>query len=243
MIPDDEPTGQPPDSMETINDDVVSEKTIKKNTTTFDIVNTTPPSTENGATSEGNKNEEKRSENKVITMKDPVVPVEANSTTTQRITEEATNTVIVKNKITTPVTFQHRPSKGSTNLNVLKAHQHIFSALQLIEPTLRIITFHNETIDTSDQFQSSALKYTSTFRDFYKDPKSSRVYVSHKIEFAIPLGNIKYGNRQQLPIIFDTLVTNNTYLSLNKVCTYKEYFIGFFTHIDPKVTLQDNFRN
>lgn len=74
-------------------------------------------------------------------MIDPVLPVEANSTTTQRTIEEATNTVIVHNKITTPVTFQRRPSKGSTNLYVLNAHQNIFPAMQLIESTLRIITF------------------------------------------------------------------------------------------------------
>ena len=59
----------------------------------------------------------------------------------------------------------------------------------------------------------------------------------------IPLGEIKYGNRQQLSNIFDTLVTNNTYLNLNKFSTHKEHSIGFFTIINPKVTLRDNFRN
>ena len=87
--------------------------------------------------------------------------------------------------------------------------------MKLIDPTLKLITFQNETIDTTDQFPSSALEYTSKFKDFYKDPKTSRVYISHKIESAIPLGEIKYGNRQQLSNIFDTLVYNNTYLNLN----------------------------
>ena len=96
---------------------------------------------------------------------------------------------------------------------------------------------------TPDQFPFSAMEYTSKFKDFYKDPKTSRVYISHKIECAIPLGEIKYGNRQQLSNIFDTLVSNNAYLNLNKFCTHKEYSIGFFTHINPKATLCDNFRN
>ena len=58
MILDDEPTNQPPNSIEIIDDDLVNEKTIKKKTTTFDIPNNTPPSTENETTSEGNKNKE-----------------------------------------------------------------------------------------------------------------------------------------------------------------------------------------
>ena len=65
--------------------------------------------------------------------------------------------------------------------------------MKLIDPTLKLITFQNETIDTTDQFSSSVLEYTSKFKDFYKDPETSRVYISHKIESAIPLGEIKYG--------------------------------------------------
>ena len=65
----------------------------------------------------------------------------------------------------------------------------------------------------------------------------------HKIESTIPLGEIKYSNRQQLPNTFDTLVTNNDYLNLNKFFTHTEHSIGFFTHINPKVPLRDNFRN
>ena len=68
--------------------------------------------------------------------------------------------------------------------------------MNLIDPTIKLITFQNETIDTTDQFPSSTLEYTSKFEDFYKDPNTSRVYTSHKIESAIPLGEIKYGNRQ-----------------------------------------------
>ena len=115
--------------------------------------------------------------------------------------------------------------------------------MKLIDPTFKLITFQIETIDTTDQFPSSALEYTSKFKEFYKDPKTSRVYISRKIESAIPHGEIKYGNRQQLSNIFDTLVSNNAYLNLNNFCTHKEHSIGLFAHINPKVTLRDNFRN
>ena len=116
--------------------------------------------------------------------------------------------------------------------------------MKIIDPTLTLFTFQNETIDTTDQLPSSALEYTSKFKDFYKDPKTSRVYISHKIESAISLGEIKYGNRQQLSNIFDNLlVTNNAYLNFNKYCTHKKHSIEFFTHINPKVTQYDNFRN
>ena len=162
---------------------------------------------------------------------------------TQRTNEITTAAVIVNHRITTPVTLQLRPSKGSTNLNVLKAHKDIFSTMKLIDPTFKLITFQNEIIDTTDQFPSSAMECTSKLKDFYKDPKTSRVYISHKIEITILLGEIKYGNRQQLSNTFDTLVTNNACLNLNKFYTHKEHSIGFFTHINPKVTLRDNFRN
>ena len=103
--------------------------------------------------------------------------------------------------------------------------------MKLIYPTLKRITFQNEIIDTPDQFPFSAVEYTSNFK------------VSHKIESAIPLGDIKYGKRQQLSNILDTLVTNNAYLDLNKFSTHKEHSIRFFTHMNPNVTLRDNFRN
>ena len=82
----------------------------------------------------------------------------------QRTIATATVAVIVKNRITNPVTLQLMPAKSSTNLNVLKAHKNIFSATKLIDPTLKIITFQNETIDTSDQFPSSTAEYTSKFK-------------------------------------------------------------------------------
>ena len=120
---------------------------------------------------------------------------------TQRLIEIVTAVVIVSHRITTPVTLQLRPSKGSTNLNVLKAHTNIFSAMKLIDPTLKLTTFQNEIIDTTDQLPSSALKYTTKFKNFHKYPKTSRVYISHKIESATALGEIKFGNREQLATV------------------------------------------
>ena len=116
----------------------------------------------------------------------------------QRTIATATVAVIVKNRITNPVTLQLMPAKSSTNLNVLNAHKNIFSVMKLTDPILKLINFQNEIIDTSDQFPSFAAEYTSKFKEFYKYPKPSRVYISHKIESAIPLGDIKYGKRQQL---------------------------------------------
>ena len=76
-----------------------------------------------------------------MTLKDPELPPNANNIMTQRTIEKATTAVIVNHRIIIPVTFQLRPSKGSTNLNVLKAHKNIFSAMKLIDPTLKLITF------------------------------------------------------------------------------------------------------
>ena len=149
----------------------------------------------------------------------------------------------MNNIITTPVTLQLRPSKGSTNINVLKAHQKIFSAMTLVDPTLKSLLFKTNKLTPRINFNPPNQSTLPRSKIFIKNTKSSIVYISHKIESAIPLGDIKYGNKQQLSNIFDTLVTNNSYLSLNKFYTHKEHFIRLFTHINPKVTLRDNFRN
>ena len=151
-----------------IDDNVEKEKTIKKKTTTFNKPNTTSPSDEKIITSEGNKIEEETPEIDIIVLKDPELPAETNNTMTQQTIEIATAAVIVNNRIITPVTLQLRPIKGSTNLNVLKAHKNIFSAMKLIDYILKLITFQNEIIDTSNQFPSSAAEYTSKFKEFYK---------------------------------------------------------------------------
>ena len=139
MNSDEVPTVQPPDSLEIIDDEVEIKKTLNRKTTTFATTNTTPPSNENEATHDQNKNREKHTNTDIS----PILP-EANNTMTQRTIEVATAAVIVSNRIATPVTLQLRFSKGSTNLNVLKAHQNVFSAMKLIYPTLKIITFQNE---------------------------------------------------------------------------------------------------
>ena len=160
MIPDDEPTVQPPDPSEVIDDDIENEKT----TTTFDTPNNILPFNENTTTFNENKNEEQSPEIEIITLNDPDLSPNTNITMTQRTIEIETAVVIVNHQITTLVTLQLRPSKGSTHLDVLKAHKNIFSAMKLIDPTLKLITFQNETIDTTDQFPSSALEYTSKFK-------------------------------------------------------------------------------
>ena len=102
MIPDDEPTVQPPDSSEVFDDDVEKEKTVKKKTTTFDTPNNIPPSNENTMTSNTNKNKDQHPQNEIMTLKDPVLPPNANNTMTQRTIEIETAAVIVNYRITTP---------------------------------------------------------------------------------------------------------------------------------------------
>ena len=74
MNPDDEPTSQPPDSLEIIDDEVVIDKTLKKKTTTFETPNNTPTFSENEETNEQNKNQEKHPNTDVITLRSPVLP-------------------------------------------------------------------------------------------------------------------------------------------------------------------------
>ena len=105
MIPDDEPTVQPSDSSEVFDDDVEIEKTDKKKTTTFDTLNNIPPSNENTTVFNKNKNKEQSPEVDIITLKDPDLSPNANNTMIQRTIEIATLAVVVKHRITTPVTL------------------------------------------------------------------------------------------------------------------------------------------
>ena len=150
MIPDEESTVQPPDSSKLIDNDAEKERTPQKKITTFDTPNNNPPSIKNNMSTKGNKNHEEIPEIEIITIKDPELPPNANNTMTQRTIEISTAAVIMNHRITTPDTLQLRPSKGSTNLNVLKSHKNIFSAMKLIDPTLKLITIQNDIIDTTD---------------------------------------------------------------------------------------------
>ena len=112
--------------------------------------------------------------------------------------------------------------------------------MKLVNPTIKIITFTHKTIGSSDE--SPFENYTTVFKEIFKCSKSSRVYITHKIESAIPLSVIKYGNKNQLSNIYATLVNHNAYLSHRKFESHKEYSIGVFSNINPKVTLRDSLR-
>ena len=150
--------------------------------------------------------------------------------------------VIVNHRITTPVTIQLRLSKGRTNLNVLKAHI-ISSPPWNYWSSTQIYYIPKWNRWQHRLFLILSIGIHIQVQKILQRSKTSRVYISHKIESAIPFGEIKYGNRQRLSNIFDILVTNNAYLNLNTFCTRKEHSVGLFAHINPKITLRDNFRN
>ena len=163
-------------------------------------------------------------------------------TKAQRTIDIATAVVRINKRFTTPVTLEIRPSNGASNLNVAQAHRNIFMSLKLIEPTAKFITPGNITIDSHDDFPSEASKYTSMFHDFTKCPKTSRVYISFKIESSRSLGELKHGNNTHLENIFDTLKKNNAFLRHEKFKSHKEHSLGFFVDINPRVTLRETLR-
>ena len=90
-------------------------------------------------------------------------------------------------------------------------------ALKLIEPTVKCINPGNDTIDSHDDFPSEASSYTTIFNDFKKCPKTSKVYISFKIESSRSLGDFKHGNNAHMENIFDTLKRNNALLRHEKI--------------------------
>ena len=68
--------------------------------------------------------------------------------------------------------------------------------MKMKDPTLKLIS--NETvIDTELQF-SEGNDYTNVFTKIIKCPKTSRVYISHKIESAKSIAELKYGNNKEM---------------------------------------------
>ena len=159
---------------------------------------------------------------------------------TQQTIKIATVAVNINNRITTPVTLEIRPGKGNATINVVNSHKRLFPAMKLVDPAIKIISFTHKTIDFFDELYFE--NYTSVFKEIFKSPKSSRVYITHKIESAIPLSVIKYGNKNQLSNIFATLVNHNAYLSHRQFESHKEHSIGVFSNINPNVILRDSLR-
>ena len=187
-------------------------------------------------------------QNDLPTLKIPVEIDDVDNNTlptsllTQRTIEVASAAVIINNRIATPVTLQIRPKSGKSSIEIIQVHRNIFHAMKMIDPPLKIITFQNKSIDTFDQFPIDEKSYTETFKDINKDPKTSRAYISFKIESSKHMSEIKHGYSTNVLNIFKTLVDNNAFLNLNKYSYHREHSIGFFANVNPKITLRENLR-
>ena len=109
--------------------------------------------------------------------------------------------------------------------------------MKMKDPMLKIIS-NEVVIDTELKF-TDGNDYTNVFTNIIQCPKTSRVYLSHKIESVRSIAELKYGNNKAMTNIFNTLVANGAYLSHNKFQSHREYAIGFFVIINPCVILHD----
>ena len=247
-IPKDLPDPAPPDFLQ--NDEKNNENVVnaKSPTKTKAKSNTMPESMKKHTKTQAEKSVAFTPQNDRPTLKTPVEIDDVDNRTsplsllTQRTIEVASAAVIINNRITTPVTLQIRPKSGKSSIEIAQIHRNIFHAMKMIDPTLKIITFQNKSIDTFDQFPIDETSYTETFKDINKDPKTSRVYISFKIESSKHMSEIKHGSTTNVSNIFKTLVDNNAFLNLNKYSYHREHSIGFFANISPKITLRENLR-
>ena len=103
----------------------------------------------------------------VVTLK---TSYEAGFSTDKNLTQQkiavASTAVVNNNIITTPIAFQFHPPKDAAPFNVVQAHKHIFSAMKMIDETIKFITFDNKTIDFIDQFPDNQ-NYTTIFKDLH----------------------------------------------------------------------------
>ena len=122
---------------------------------------------------------------------------------TQRTIEIATALVNVNHRITIPVTLQLRPSKGSTNLNILKAHTNIFSPTKLIDLTLKLITFQNKQLTPQTNSYPSR---SNTHQDSKIFTKIQKIHVftyltKSKAPFLLVKSNTATDNNYQISLI------------------------------------------
>ena len=193
----------------------------------------------NGNASETKKQKSKTIENDILMAKTPQND-DTDTTIIERTLQLATQAVIVNKRITTPVTLELKPILGKSNINIALAHLNIFISMKKTDPTLKLIT-DNSSIDTVMQFPKGE-DYTKVFTNLIKDNRTSTVYVTHKIESAKSVSDLKHGNNSDMTNILSTLVENGGFLKHQKFQSHKEHAIGFFVQISPKVTLRENLR-
>ena len=144
-----------------------------------------------------------------------------NNNTNHEVPSKAQRTIAITTivvRINKRITILVTTCKGASNLNVAQIHRNIFMAFKLIESTVKFFNPGNVTIYPLDDFSSEASKHTSMFNEVTKYSKTSRVYISFKIEPSRSISNLKYGNNTHMENIFDTLVKNNA-LSVTKKST------------------------
>ena len=117
------------------------------------------------------------------------IPENEDDANNQRTIQLASAAVIVNKQITTLVILEIRPNQGRYILNVIKAHCNIFTAMEVNDPALKIVTSQNATIDTLLQFPEGK-EYKSTFSDMIKCSQTSRIYITHKIESARSIADL-----------------------------------------------------
>ena len=91
-----------------------------------------------------------------------------------------------------------------SDLNIAQDHRNIFMLLKLIEPTINIFTLENVTINSLDDFPSEASQYTFIFNDVKKCPKTSRAYITFKIESSRSILDLKQNNYSSMQKRFAT---------------------------------------
>ena len=82
--------------------------------------------------------------------------------------------------------------------------------MKKIDPTLKLIT-ENASIETVMQF-SKGDNDTKLFTNIFKDNKTSTVYITHKIESAKSVSDLKNGTNNDMTNIFYALVEKRGFL-------------------------------
>ena len=133
-------------------------------------------------------------------MAKPPQNEDTNTTIIGRTLQLATQAVIVNKRITIPVTLELKPIIGHSNINIVLAYLNIFISMKRTDPTLKLIG-DNISIDTVIQFPKGE-DYTKVFTILVKDNRTSTVYVTHKIESARSVSDLKHGNNSDMTNIF-----------------------------------------
>ena len=166
-----------------------------------------------------------------------------NSDMRDRMIKHATEIKFVKDRYTTPiiVEFGSPLKSGNNTINIASIHCQIFTAMKLLDSSLKIITQDGRIIEHPKDFPTGN-EYKKHFPNTTEELdrfKSKKIFTRHKIESSLKLNQFKHGDEN----IMATLRDSWAWIRSDKFDTHREASIGWLKNMSTITTLHNTARS